>query len=94
MVCKKRESGAPTAAQQNWRYLCSARTQMSSLTGHSGLKDQMLPHWRYRSQLQLCSDPWTEKYICCEAAKKENKSESTSFANKKTDLALAKRVKV
>ena len=59
--------------QWDWRCLCSGRTQVRSLAGHSGLKDpEMLQLW-CRSQLSLGSDPWPGNPIGRRAARKEKK---------------------
>ena len=49
--------------QQDQWCLCSARMWVQSLTGHSGLKDQVLLQLQHRLQLRLESDPWSENSI-------------------------------
>ena len=50
-------SGVPTVAQPSQPSLCSARTQVPSLTWHSGLKDPALLQLQDRLKLHLESDP-------------------------------------
>ena len=59
--------------QQDWRCLCSTRTQVQYLALLSRLKDLVLPKLWCRLQLQLGSYPWPGNSICRRVAKKERK---------------------
>ena len=65
--------GVPTVAQWDQQHLCSARTQVRSLAGHSKLKGPVLPQLWHRLQLWLESDPWPRNCICRRVAKKEKR---------------------